>query len=139
MDTNMRSTFLFTSATVLIMKEQRQRRRLILQISSQAGLRGFSREAIYCASKYAQIDFTDALRRELQPFDMVQRTLDVACQLGHPTGTTLVHLRNTVRDHMRHFPTPSRSSTSIAALEASHCVERFRNVGRTSIIAKINY
>ncbi|HZE90498.1 MAG TPA: SDR family oxidoreductase [Rhizobacter sp.] len=66
MDTNMRSTFLFTRATVPIMKQQS--RGLILQVSSQAGLRGFTREAIYCATKHAQIGFTNALRLELQPF-----------------------------------------------------------------------
>ncbi len=66
MDTNMRSTFLFTSAVVPIMKQQG--RGLILQIASQAGLRGFPAEAIYCASKHAQVGFSRALRLELQPF-----------------------------------------------------------------------
>lgn len=66
MDTNMRSTFLFTRHAVPLMKEQGSG--LILQIASQAGLRGFTQEAVYCASKHAQIGFTHALRLELQPF-----------------------------------------------------------------------
>ena len=66
MDTNMRSTFLFTRHAVPIMKKQGSG--LILQISSQAGIKGFTQEAIYCASKHAQIGFTNALRLELQPF-----------------------------------------------------------------------
>lgn len=80
MNTNMRSTFLFTKCAVPIMKEQR--RGLILQISSQAGLRGFSQEAIYCASKHAQVGFTNALRLELQPFGI---KVSVICPAGVKT------------------------------------------------------
>ncbi|MCB2801596.1 SDR family oxidoreductase, partial [Listeria monocytogenes] len=40
---------------------------LIVQIASQAGIQGFPREAIYCAAKHAQVGFSRALRRELQP------------------------------------------------------------------------
>lgn len=66
MDTIMRSTFLFSAGVVPIMKEQG--RGLILQVASMSGLRGFGREAIYCAAKHAQVGFTRALRQELQPF-----------------------------------------------------------------------
>jgi 3-oxoacyl-[acyl-carrier protein] reductase len=66
MDVIMRGTYLFSAGTVPIMKEQR--RGLILQIASMSGLRGFGREAIYCAAKHAQVGFTKALRQELQPF-----------------------------------------------------------------------
>ena len=84
MDTNMRSTFLFTSAVVPIMKQQG--RGLILQIASQAGLRGFTREAIYCASKHAQVGFTRALRLELQPFGI---KVSVICPAGVRTDFAL--------------------------------------------------
>ncbi|WP_448058870.1 SDR family oxidoreductase [Cellulomonas hominis] len=40
---------------------------LLVQIASQAGVQGFSREAVYCAAKHAQVGFSRALRRELQP------------------------------------------------------------------------
>lgn len=63
MGANMRSTYLFTRSVVPGMIEQGSG--LVLQIASQAGIRGFAREAIYCASKHAQVGFTRALRLEL--------------------------------------------------------------------------
>ena len=80
MVTNMRSTFLFSAAAVPVMKQQGVG--LILQIASQAGLRGFTREAIYCASKHAQVGFTRALRQELQPFGI---KVGVICPAGVAT------------------------------------------------------
>jgi len=80
MVTNMRSTFLFSAAAVPVMKQQGAG--LILQIASQAGLRGFTREAIYCASKHAQVGFTRALRQELQPFGI---KVGVICPAGVAT------------------------------------------------------
>jgi 3-oxoacyl-[acyl-carrier protein] reductase len=80
MNTNMRSTFLFTSGVVPIMKKQGSG--LILQVSSQAGIRGFTREAIYCATKHAQVGFTQALRLELQPFGI---KVAVVCPAGVKT------------------------------------------------------
>ncbi len=88
MNTSMRATFLFTRATVPIMKEQR--RGLILQISSLAGLRSFPREAIYCASKHAQVGFTNALRQELQPFGI---KVGVICPAGVKTEFALARGR----------------------------------------------
>lgn len=65
MTTNMRSTFLFTRhATPVFLA---QRRGLIMTISSMAGVMGFAGEAVYCATKFAQIGFTQALDRELRP------------------------------------------------------------------------
>ena len=84
MNTNMRSTFLFTRYAVPIMKQQA--RGLILQISSQAGLRGFNHEAIYCATKHAQVGFTSALRIELQPFGI---KVGVICPAGVKTEFAL--------------------------------------------------
>ena len=84
MRTNMRSTFLFTREAVPIMMEQH--RGLILQVSSQAGLRGFTREAVYCASKHAQVGFTNALRLELQPFGI---KVAVICPAGVKTDFAL--------------------------------------------------
>lgn len=88
MNTNMRSTFLFTKAVVPIMKTQV--RGLILQVSSQAGIRGFPREAVYCASKHAQVGFTHALRLELQPFGI---KVAVLCPAGVKTEFALGHGR----------------------------------------------
>jgi 3-oxoacyl-[acyl-carrier protein] reductase len=65
MDTNVRSTFLFTRHTVPVML--RQKKGTILMISSMAGVHGFANEAVYCATKFAQVGFSQALDRELRP------------------------------------------------------------------------
>jgi 3-oxoacyl-[acyl-carrier protein] reductase len=65
MDSNMRSTFLFARHTVPVMLKQRSG--TILMISSMAGVYGFAGEAAYCATKFAQVGFTQALDRELRP------------------------------------------------------------------------
>jgi 3-oxoacyl-[acyl-carrier protein] reductase len=66
MDSNMRSTFLFSRHAVPHMISQRQG--MILMISSMAGKYGFAGEAAYCASKFAQVGFAQALDKELHPF-----------------------------------------------------------------------
>ncbi len=65
MDTNVRSTFLFTRHTVPLMIEQGSG--TILMISSMAGIYGFAGEAVYCATKFAQVGFAQALDKELHP------------------------------------------------------------------------
>ena len=64
MDTNVRSTFLFTRHTVPMMLKQKQG--TILMISSMAGIYGFAGEAVYCATKFAQVGFAQALDKELR-------------------------------------------------------------------------
>jgi short-subunit dehydrogenase len=39
----------------------------ILMISSMAGIYGFAGEAVYCATKFAQVGFAQALDKELRP------------------------------------------------------------------------
>ena len=65
MDTNVRSTFLFTRYAVPVMITQRAG--TILMISSMAGVYGFGGEAVYCATKFAQVGFAQALDKELRP------------------------------------------------------------------------
>jgi NADP-dependent 3-hydroxy acid dehydrogenase YdfG len=64
MDTNVRSTFLFSRQTVPVMLNQKSG--TILMISSMAGVYGFGGQAIYCMTKFAQIGFAQALDRELR-------------------------------------------------------------------------
>lgn len=64
-DTNVRSTFLFTRQAVPVMIAQRSG--TILMISSMAGKYGFAGEAIYCATKFAQVGMAQALDKELRP------------------------------------------------------------------------
>ena len=63
-DTNVRSTFLFTRHTVPVMLKQKSG--TILMISSMAGIYGFAGEAVYCMTKFAQVGFAQALDRELR-------------------------------------------------------------------------
>ena len=65
MDTNVRSTFLFTRYAVPVMITQGSG--TILMISSMAGVYGFGGEAVYCATKFAQVGFAQALDKELRP------------------------------------------------------------------------
>jgi NADP-dependent 3-hydroxy acid dehydrogenase YdfG len=64
-DSNVRSTFLFTRHAVPVMIEQKSG--TILMISSMAGKYGFPGEAVYCATKFAQVGFAQALDKELRP------------------------------------------------------------------------
>lgn len=64
-DSNVRSTFLFTRHAVPVMIEQREG--IVLMISSMAGVYGFAGEAVYCATKFAQVGFAQALDKELRP------------------------------------------------------------------------
>jgi NADP-dependent 3-hydroxy acid dehydrogenase YdfG len=65
MDANMRSTFLFSrhAAPAMIARGTGT----ILMISSMAGVYGFAGEAVYCATKFAQVGFAQALDKELRP------------------------------------------------------------------------
>ena len=65
MNSNMRSTFLFARHAVPVML--RQGSGTILMISSMAGKYGFSGQAVYCATKFAQVGFAQALDKELRP------------------------------------------------------------------------
>ncbi len=65
MDSNMRSTFLFTRHAVPVLVERGAG--AIINISSMAGVMGFAGEAVYCSTKFAQVGFTQALDRELRP------------------------------------------------------------------------
>ena len=65
MDSNMRSTFLFTRYAVPHMIAQRSG--TVLMISSMAGKYGFAGEAVYSATKFAQVGFAQSLDKELRP------------------------------------------------------------------------
>lgn len=64
MGTNMRSTFLFTRfvAPQMIL----QGSGTILLISSMAGINGYPGQAVYCATKFAQMGFAQSLDKELR-------------------------------------------------------------------------
>lgn len=74
MDTNMRSTFLFTRYAAPVMIQQQSG--LILLISSMAGVYGFAGEATYCATKFAQVGFAQGLDKELRPHGIKVGTIN---------------------------------------------------------------
>jgi NADP-dependent 3-hydroxy acid dehydrogenase YdfG len=65
MDSNVRSSFLFTRHVVPLVIQQKQG--LILFLSSMAGVYGFGGEAVYCATKFAQVGLAQGLDKELRP------------------------------------------------------------------------
>jgi len=84
MDSNVRSTFLFTRYAVPVMIKQGSG--TILMISSMAGVYGFGGEAVYCATKFAQVGFAQALDKELRPFGI---KVGVICPGGVKTEFAL--------------------------------------------------
>jgi 3-oxoacyl-[acyl-carrier protein] reductase len=64
MDSNVRSTFLFSRHAVPGMIEQKSG--TVIMVSSMAGIYGFAGEAVYCATKFAQVGFAQALDKELR-------------------------------------------------------------------------
>ncbi len=64
MNSNMRSSFLCTHAILPHLLERNQGS--IIFIGSVAGLRGLPQEAVYCASKFAQTGFAQALDHEVR-------------------------------------------------------------------------
>jgi meso-butanediol dehydrogenase / (S,S)-butanediol dehydrogenase / diacetyl reductase len=62
MATNTKSTWLFCKEVIPHMLKQKAGQ--IINIGSVAGLQGYPSEAIYCASKFAQMGMTQALDRE---------------------------------------------------------------------------
>lgn len=65
MASNVRSGFVFTRAVAREMMAQRSG--TIVFVSSVAGLAGAANEAVYCASKFAQVGFAQAVDEELRP------------------------------------------------------------------------
>lgn len=66
MNSNMRSSFLFTRAVAPHFIAQKSG--VIVFISSVTGLVGAANEAVYSASKFAQVGFAEAVDQELRPF-----------------------------------------------------------------------
>ena len=73
MDSNMKTSFLFTRHAAPVMIAQKGGE--ILFVSSVAGLQGYAGEAVYCASKFAQIGFAQALDGELRKYGIKVGTI----------------------------------------------------------------
>lgn len=64
METNVKGTFLMSQAVLPKMKENKSG--VILNIASQAAIRGYAQVASYSASKHAILGFAEALEKEVQ-------------------------------------------------------------------------
>ena len=64
MDANVRTSFLFSRHVVPVMIQQKDG--IVLMISSMAGVYGFPGEAVYCATKFAQVGLAQGLDKELR-------------------------------------------------------------------------
>ncbi len=84
MNNNMRSSFVFARSTVPHLIAQRSG--TLLFISSVAGLAGAANESVYCATKFAQVGFAQALDAELRPFGI---KVGVICPGGIKTEFAL--------------------------------------------------
>ena len=95
MNTNMRSGFLFSRHAAPHMIAQRSG--TILFISSIAGLQGVANEAVYCASKFAQVGFSQALDAELRKHNIKVGVLcpgGVKSEFALDRGRTEEFIRN---------------------------------------------
>ncbi|MFD6697958.1 MULTISPECIES: SDR family oxidoreductase [unclassified Microbacterium] len=117
MSANVRSTYAFTRAVVDTMIAQRSG--TILQIVSQSGLNGYAGEALYCASKHAQMGFTHALRQELQPFGI---RVGAICPAGIRTEFAIGHGRTAASAQSARYLSPDDVAQAVlfaATLEGS--------------------
>ncbi len=89
MDSNVRSTWLFSRHVVPVMIKQKSG--MILMVSSMAGVYGFPGEATYCATKFAQVGFAQGLDKELRPHGIKVGTINpggVKTEFALGTGRT---------------------------------------------------
>ena len=73
MSVNVKATFLTSQAIIPIMKEQKDG--IILTIASDSSKFTFPEGSLYCASKFAQEGFTNAMRKELRKFGIRVKTI----------------------------------------------------------------
>jgi NAD(P)-dependent dehydrogenase (short-subunit alcohol dehydrogenase family) len=83
MAVNLRGPFLCTRAVAAGMKARR--RGAILNVSSNAGVRGGDNESTYCASKFGIEGFSRALAVEFAPYNVSVNTVTP----GHPVHTAM--------------------------------------------------
>ncbi len=100
MATNMKGTWLFCREVIPHMR--RQGGGHIINVASVAGLHGYPNEAIYCASKFAQVGLTQALDRE---FWQENIKVSAVCPGGVETHFALGDGRTAGSERMQGFST----------------------------------
>jgi NADP-dependent 3-hydroxy acid dehydrogenase YdfG len=102
MHANVRSGFLFSRHAVPLMIVQRSG--TILFVSSVAGLQGAAGEAVYCATKFAQVGFAQALDAELRKHNI---KVGVLCPGGIKTEFAVGRGRTQESVHDSHMMDPA--------------------------------
>ncbi|WP_437622328.1 SDR family oxidoreductase [Sorangium sp. So ce1151] len=100
MATNMKGTWLFCREVIPHMR--RQGGGHIINVASVAGLQGYANEAIYCASKFAQVGLTQALDRE---FWQENIKVSAVCPGGVETHFAIGDGRTAGSERMQGFST----------------------------------
>ncbi|WP_437675701.1 SDR family oxidoreductase [Sorangium sp. So ce131] len=100
MATNMKGTWLFCREVIPHLR--RQGGGHIINVASVAGLQGYAGEAIYCASKFAQVGLTQALDRE---FWQENIKVSAVCPGGVETHFALGDGRTAGSERMQGFST----------------------------------
>ncbi len=108
MDANMKSSFLFTRHAAVPMVQQRAGQ--ILFVSSIAGLRGYAGEAVYCATKFAQVGFAQALEAELIRYNI---KVSVVCPGGTKSEFAIGHGRTEETVRASHMMEPAEVADTI--------------------------
>ncbi|MDB5074143.1 MAG: Short-chain dehydrogenase/reductase [Chloroflexi bacterium] len=83
---NLRGPFLYSRACVPIMKSQRAG--VIINVSSQSGVKGFIGEAAYCPSKFGLEGLTYTLALELEPWNIRVLTVHPGVGMQTPMSRT---------------------------------------------------
>jgi 3-oxoacyl-[acyl-carrier protein] reductase len=108
MDANMKSSFLFSRYAVPHMIAQKSG--ILLFISSIAGLQGAPGESVYCASKFAQVGFAQALDAELRKYGI---NVGAICPGGTKTEFAIGHGRTEEAVRASHMMDPADVANAI--------------------------
>lgn len=108
---NVRSGFVFSRAVVpgMIAAGSGQ----IVFVSSIAGLQGYAGEAVYCATKFAQVGFSQALDAELRPHGI---KVGVFCPGGMKSEFALGKGRTEASIAASHMMDPAEAAQSLVSM-----------------------
>ena len=117
-DINLKGVFLCCQAAAPLLRESRRGR--IVNLSSDAGKKGFPLISVYCASKFGVIGFSKAIAGEMAPYG---GTVNCVC----PTGVTTTQMGQQILDWLSEKTGQSREAL-LAAREESVPMKRMARV-----------
>jgi len=123
MATNAKSTWLFCREVIPHMRKQKGGN--IINVASVAGLSGYANEAIYCASKFAQIGLTQALDRE---FWQEGIKVSAVCPGGVETHFALGDGRTAGAENLKGFSTAEDVAEAVVLAALPRSRSRIVNI-----------